>query len=202
MSDPNTNGGSDSQPPPRRPCVPTDAATMYQPTPSYHPSIATSLLTRGRSTSPQLAEMSGSGLDSSAVASMHPSAPLPPPSPTPRINSNRPYSSHPLIRSYSQSVPSSPLPAAIQTHHASPLLPNRAAAGSPTPRPQMVERWCKSPLRLYYSAECAGLAREVERLAEGKVELCEVEWKRFTDCWPNLQIKLSNEMKCQHRRQH
>lgn len=132
-------------------------------------------------------------------ASMHTSAPLPPPSPSPRNNSNRPYTSQPLPysgRPHSHSVPSSPIPAASHPNHAPPALPNRAAAGSPTPRPQMVERWCKSPLRLYYSTECAALAREVERLAEGKVELCEVEWKRFADGWPNLQIQLSNEMKC------
>ena len=59
----------------------------------------------------------------------------------------------------------------------------------------MAERWSKAPLRLYYSSECIALARQIQRLAEGKVELCEVEWKRFADGWPNLQIKLANEMK-------
>ena len=202
MTEPTANGNSDNQYPPRRPYVPTN--TMYQPTPSYHPSLAGSLLTRGRSTSPQLGEMSAPGQDSPTAAALHTSAPLPPPSPNHRNNNNnntRPSTSQPLpysTRPHSQSVPSSPIPSSAQTPHAPPPLPNRAAAGSPTPRPQMVERWCKSPLRLYYSTECTSLAQQVAHLADGKVELCQVEWKRFADGWPNLQIQLSNEMKWFH----
>ena len=213
MTDHTSNASGDSQYPPRRPNIqtasnatnpssplPSSHTTMYQPTPSYHPSLATGLLTRGRSTSPQLAEMNSPAQDGPMAAAIHASASLPPPSPSSR--NNRPStSSQPLphtSRPYSHSLPSSPVPFTAQPTTAPPPMPNRAAAGSPTPRPQMVERWCRTPLRLYYSSECAGLAREVERLAEGKVELCEVEWRRFADGWPNLQIQLSNEMKWFH----
>ena len=156
---------------------------LYSPSPSYHQQHTPSTqLLRGRSTSPQLAEMS-SAMDNSSC----------PPSPVPHSSSSTSSSSTSSSSSSPAFPPSHPTPPSPRSlsrpRSRSPLLDS-----DPHPQRRGDDRPARV-IRLYYSMEFQAVAQEVARLSEGRVELCEIEWKRFPDGFPNLRIDKSNEMK-------
>ena len=151
---------------------------LYAPSPSYHQHTpASTLLTRGRSTSPQLAELTAAAMDNG------PPGPTSfPPSPAPPSSTSSPAQ-----------PPSHPTPPSPRALLSRPRTPRSLIDSDPFPH-----RRGEGPfrvLRLYYAQEFSAVAQEVARLSEGRVELCEIEWKKFPDGFPNLRIDKSNEMK-------
>ena len=171
--------GASSHPAPRPP--------LHAPVPTYN---ATATFIRGRSTSPAAAELTASPLEHPLPgASTSPAldASLPGVGTPPTSRPRTPLASSSSAPS-SGAVPSSPFTLSRQ---GSP----RHLLDSDGPIKRGDDGKALRPIRLYYSNEFKHVAEDVAQLSDGRVELCEIDWKRFPDGWPNLRIDKSAEMK-------